>query len=43
LFLTKVGEEQDSEMLESLRRRQYINEKDEAKFLVFLNWIKSCR
>ena len=35
LFLTKVGEEQDSELLESLRRRQYINEKDEAKFLVF--------
>ena len=35
LFLTKVGEEQDSELLESLRRRQYINEKDEAKFLVY--------
>jgi len=34
-FLTKVREEQDSELLLSLRRRQYINEKDEAKFLVF--------
>ena len=35
LFLTKVGEEQDTELLQSLRRRQYLNEKDEAKFLVF--------
>lgn len=35
LFLTKVGEEQDSELLRSLRRRQYLDEKDEAKFLVF--------
>ena len=34
-FLTKVREEQDSELLLSLRRRQYINEKEEAKFLVF--------
>jgi len=34
-FLTKVKEEQDSELLQSLRRRQYIDEKDEAKFLVF--------
>jgi len=34
-FLTKVREEQDSELLHSLRRRQYIDEKDEAKFLVF--------
>ena len=36
-FLTKVREEQDSELLQSLRRRQYIDEKDEAKFLVFFN------
>ena len=36
-FLTKVREEQDSELLQSLRRRQYINEKDESKFLVFFN------
>ena len=35
LFLTIVREEQDSELLTSLRRRQYINEKDESKFLVF--------
>ena len=35
LFLTKVGEEQDSELLQSLRRRQYPNDKEEAKFLVF--------
>ena len=35
LFLTKVGEEQDSELLHSLRRRQYPNDKEEAKFLVF--------
>ena len=35
LFLSKVREEQDSELLQSLQRRQYINEKDEAKFLVF--------
>jgi len=34
-FLTKVKEEQDSELLQSLRRRQYIDEKDESKFLVF--------
>ncbi len=34
LFLTKVREEQDTELLQSLRRRQYIDEKDEAKFLV---------
>jgi len=35
LFLTKVREEQDSELLHSLRRRQYPNAKEEAKFLVF--------
>jgi len=40
LFLTKVREEQDSELLESLRRRQYINEKDETKFLVFFKLTK---
>ena len=39
-FLTKVREEQDSELLQSLRRRQYIDEKDEAKFLVFFNLTK---
>mgnify|MGYP001821303645 CR=1 FL=1 len=35
LFLTKVREEQDSELLQSLRRRQYIKKNDESKFLVF--------
>jgi hypothetical protein len=35
LFLTKVREEQDTELLYSLRRRQYPNEKEEARFLVF--------
>jgi len=35
LFLTKVREERDTELLHSVRRRQYLNEKDEAKFLVF--------
>jgi hypothetical protein len=35
LFLTKVKEEQDSELLYSLRRRQYKDDKEEAKFLVF--------
>ncbi|MFC1814862.1 pyridoxamine 5'-phosphate oxidase family protein [Thermodesulfobacteriota bacterium] len=34
-FLTKIREEQDSELLKSLRRRQYIDGKDESKFLVF--------
>ena len=34
-FLSKVREEQDSELLQSLQRRQYIHEKDESKFLVF--------
>ena len=35
LFLTKVREEQDSELLQSLQRRQYIDKTDEARFLVF--------
>lgn len=34
-FLTKVREEQDSELLDDLRRRQYIDASDESKFLVF--------
>ena len=34
-FLTRVGEEEDSELLQSLQRRQYINEKDESRYLVF--------
>jgi hypothetical protein len=35
LFLTKVREEQDTELLDTLRRRQYIEGKEEATFLVF--------
>ena len=35
LFMTKVNEEKDTELLYSLRRRQYPDENDEAKFLVF--------
>ena len=35
LFLTKVREEKDTELLKSLRRKQYPDKKDEAKFLVF--------
>jgi hypothetical protein len=35
LFLKKVREEKDTELLESLRSRQYIDEKEESKFLVF--------
>ena len=35
LFLTKVREEQDSDLIQSLRRRQYIRETDESKFVVF--------
>jgi hypothetical protein len=34
LYLRKVREEQGTELLESLRKRQYIDEKEEAKFLV---------
>jgi len=34
LYLTKIREEQDSERIESLRRRSYITDRDEAKFLV---------
>jgi hypothetical protein len=35
LFLTKLREEQNSELLQSLRRRQYIDKSDKSKFLVF--------
>lgn len=34
-FLTKVREEPDGELLQSLRRRQYVADTDEARFLVF--------
>lgn len=35
LFLTKIREEKDTDLLKSLRRRQYPDKKEEAKFLVF--------
>jgi len=38
LFLTKVREEEDSELLHSIRRRKYASEKgeeEESRFLVF--------
>jgi hypothetical protein len=35
LFLTKTKEEQDSELLHSLRRKRYSNDEKESKFLVF--------
>jgi hypothetical protein len=35
LFLRKVREEKNSELIPDLRRRQYIRETDETEFLVF--------
>jgi hypothetical protein len=35
LFLTKTREEQDSELLYSLRRKKYSDDQSEPKFLVF--------
>jgi hypothetical protein len=35
IFLTKTREEQDSELLNSLRRRTYPGDEKEPKFLVF--------
>ena len=35
LFLTKTREEKDSDLLHSLRRRQYPDDEIETKFLVF--------
>jgi hypothetical protein len=35
LFMTKVREEEDSELLYSLRRKQYPHDKQDVKFLVF--------
>ena len=35
LLLTKIREEKDSDLLNSLRRRKYPDEQDEAKFVVF--------
>lgn len=35
LFLKKTREEQDSGLLNELKRKQYVSDKDEPKFLVF--------
>ncbi|MFZ0243350.1 MAG: pyridoxamine 5'-phosphate oxidase family protein [Desulfobacterales bacterium] len=35
LFLTKLREEEGGELMQTLRRRQYIEDKDEARYLVF--------
>ncbi len=35
LFLTKLKEEQNSDLLNSLRRREYTDSKDENRFLVY--------
>jgi hypothetical protein len=35
LFLTKLRESENDELIAKLRRRQYIHETDEAKFLVY--------
>jgi len=39
LYLSKVREEQDTELLKSLRRRKYPDKTEEAKFLVFFEII----
>ena len=39
LYLEKVGEEQDTELLRSLSRRKYPDKTAEAKFLVFFKLI----
>ena len=40
LFLTKTKEEQDSELLSSLRRKRYSDDEKESKFLVFFQIYK---
>lgn len=35
LFLTKERETEDAELIKTLRRRQYVDASDEAKYLVF--------
>ncbi len=35
LFLKKLREEQDTDLLNQLKRKQYVSDKDEPKFLVF--------
>jgi len=40
LYLTKLREEQDTALLESLRKRQYLDEREESKFLVFFKIVE---
>lgn len=40
LYLIKLREEQDTELLESMRKRQYLDEREESKFLVFFKVTK---
>jgi Pyridoxamine 5'-phosphate oxidase len=40
LYLTKLREEKDTELLESLRKRMYIDARDESKYLVIFNVTK---
>ena len=35
LFLRKLREEQDTDLLNELKRKQYVTDQDEPKFLVF--------
>lgn len=35
LFLKKLREEQDTDLLKQLKRKQYVTDEDEPKFLVF--------
>jgi hypothetical protein len=37
LFLTKVRETEDPDLIKTLRRRQYIHDSDESKYLVFFD------
>lgn len=37
LFLKKIREEKDAELISELRRRQYIRKNDDSEFLVFFD------
>jgi hypothetical protein len=41
LFLTKIKEEENTELLASLRRRQRVEDDDASRFLVFFSLDKS--
>ena len=40
LFLRKLREEQDTDLLYELKRKQYVTDQDEPKFLVFFETLK---